>query len=1122
MGFLPLKGYAMTLLLWLLLVASGAAGLIYEILWVRQLALIFGVSSFAIATVLAVFMGGLALGSALFGRWVDRGQRPLRWYAALEIGIGVWGLLSPLGLAALDPIYIALYPAIRSAEWVGVLLKFLLAAAVLLPPATLMGGTLPVLSRFVVRRLGEVGWRVGTLYASNTVGAVLGCFLAGFVLVAAMGVRSTLWLAVALNVLVALGALLLDRAVGAPAPEPAAKGRRPRADEGGDAFDGLTIRLVTWGFAVTGFAALCYEVFWTRLLVYILGQTTYAFATMLTTFLLGIAVGSFIFARLADRSRDPVRLFALTQMAGAVAAFLVLPSIPRIMAFFAFAGGPYEVESWWLSVGAKFAAAGVTMFVPTLLLGGAFPIVGRIVTRRLNAVGGTVGNLYAANTIGAIVGSVASGFILIPVFGVRVSLALVTCLSFGLGMLLFTRSRAWHLSGARVGVLAALAAFLIANVSLARTTPLIFSTTRIVETPDRFEVLYSKEGIDASLAVIERRHDGVKELNINGATTAYTAYEDLQSHLPLGHLPMLFHPDPREVLVVGFGFGSTARAALCYDVERVDCVELVRDEVETAPLFFEQNRGALHDPRFHLIIGDGRNHILATRETYDAISFNAVHPKLSPNLYTRDFYELCRARLGPNGTLCAWVPTNWMTEREYRSVLATFAAVFPHSTLWWNNPGHTVIVATGEPLELDYDDLTRRLAQPEVREHLAEVNLAQPMTLLGTLLLNEADLHAYIAGVPLDTDDHPLIEFSRASHLLPDRDVLEGLERVRSHPATLLDSPLDPAVAAALDRQYDAMGHVLRGQIADWLDHDIPGALESFRAAEALAPADRNLAYLLTVAEHERQTLLASDTSLLSDVTGLTMKAQLDLAEGRAQAALGAYRRAVTLAPEAPEVHYNLARALDELGRPEEALPIYEKALVLDPEFIDALLKLAASAQTMGDLPRAREALERAMALDPDDAGARSDLGVLLRRMGDEEGAIAQSLAAIRTDSTLAPAHANLGLIHARRGDFASAEEAFRRVLDLTPDWAEAHNNLALLYLKTGDAQKAEAAFRRAIALDSGYARAHANLGALHAQQGDFTRAIGEWRRALEIDPDEPVARANLARTLDAQRKAAE
>ena len=1114
----------MNFLLWSLLVASGAAGLIYEILWARQLALIFGVSSFAIATVLAVFMGGLALGSTLFGRWVDRGQRPLRWYASIEAGIGIWGLLSPFGLAALDPIYVALYPAINSAEWVGVALKFLLAAVVLLPPAILMGGTLPILSRFVVRSLGEVGSRVGALYAWNTVGAVLGCFLAGFVLVAAVGVRSTLLLAVALNVLVAVGAMLLDRA-GAeptqPALEPATKSRRP-AGEAGEVSDDLTIRLVTWGFAVTGFAALCYEVFWTRLLVYILGQSTYTFATVLTTFLLGIAVGSFIFARLADRSRDPVRLFALTQVAGAVAAFCVLPSIPWIMAFFTFARGAHDMESWWFAVAAKFAAAGATMFVPTVLLGGAFPIVSRIVARRLDSVGGTVGHIYAANTIGAIAGSVAAGFVLIPVFGVRVSLALVTCLSFGLGMLLFTRSRGWQVSGARVGAVAALAAFLVANVSLARTTPLIFSTARIVEAPNQFEVLYSKEGIDASLAVIERRLGGIKELNINGTATAFTGYEDIQVHLLLGHLPMLFHPDPREVLVVGFGFGSTSRAALCYDVDRVDCVELVRDEVETAPLFFEQNRGALHDPRFNLIIGDGRNHILATRETYDAISFNAVHPKHSPNLYTRDFYELCRARLKPNGTVCAWIPTNLMTEGEYRSVIATFAAVFPHSTLWWNNPGHTVLVATGEPLELDYSKLSRRLALPKVREHLAEVNLAAPMTLLGTLLLNETDLHAYIADVPIDTDDHPLIEFSRATNVLPGRDVLGGLEQVRSHPASILASPLDSGVVDGLDRQYDAMGHVLHGQIADWLDHDIPGALESFRAAAGLVPDDLNLAYLQGVAEHERQVVRASDTSQLADVPSLTMKARLDLAEGRSEAALDAYRRAVALAPEAREVHHNLARALGELGRPGEALPLYEKALALDPEYVSALVGLAATAHALGDLPRAREALEQALALDPDDAGARSDLGVLLRRLGDEKGALVQSLAAVRAEPTLAAAHANIGLIYARRGNLAAAEKAFLRVLNLSPDWAEAHNNLALLHLKTGDAQKAEAGFRRALASDPGYARAHANLGALYAQQGDINRAIGEWRRALELDPNEPVARANLARALKAEKVTAE
>ena len=1109
----------MNAVLWLLVLASGAAGLAYELLWMRLLALVFGVSSFAVVTVLAVFMGGLALGSALFGRLINRGGRPLQWYAAMEAGIGALGLASPFLIEATSHAYITAYVTLEGAEALSVAIKFVLASAVLLPPTILMGGTIPVLSRLVVEHAGHVGWRVGAIYAFNTLGAVTGCFLTGFVALAALGVSATLQWAVVLNLAAAFGALALDRlrASGPEVPSPLPDSSREALAAPIVPSDRV-VRLVTWTYAATGFAALCYEVVWTRLLVYVLGQTTYAFTTMLTTFLFGVALGSFIFARLADRSRDPVRLFAVTQCAGAVAAIGVMPSIEHLMAFSPYTAAGYSVQPWWSSIGPKFLAAGATMLVPTLLLGGAFPIVSRIVVGRLDTIGGSIGRVYALNTLGAILGSVVAGFLLVPLFGVRLTLSVVTCVSFALGVFLFAYSRSWKRRSLRWAALGASAAFFLLNVGVSTRTPLILSTARIARALQGFEVLYAKEGLDASLAVVQRRADGIKELNINGANTAFTAYEDIQVHLLLGHLPMLFHPNPQKALIVGFGFGSTARAMLCYDPERVDCVELVRDEIETASLFFEQNRGVLDDPRLRLLIGDGRNHIFATQETYDAISFNAVHPRFSSSLYSEDFYRLCKERLSPNGTVCAWLATNAMTPDEYKMLVRTFVRVFPHATLWWVNPGHTVLVATGHPLALDIDVFRGRLAAPAVRQHLAEVNLEAPEVLLGMLLLNETDLASYTRGDLLHTDDRPRMEFPWAVAEGMASEIVETLRRLRSHPTTILAGPPGTTAWAALNQQYVAMGHVIEGQVRDWLSRDIPLALEAFKRARALVPGDANVGYFLAAAERDQQRLRTVDVRAIADVGQLMMKGRVELAGGRPESALAAFQKVTELMPEATEAHAHLGQTLNQLDRHVEAVEAFERALKLAPDDVAALVGLASVRSRTGDLEGAQPLLERAISLQPDAAAAYVHLGAVLFQLGEEDAAFSASRTALQLDSTLVEAHSNLGMLYARRGDFERAEREFLAVTDAMPNAAEAHNNLALVYGRTGEVERAEEALRRAIAIDGEYARAYVNLGALYAQTGRLDQAVKAWRIALKIDPSEPFARANLARHKAASR----
>jgi len=650
----------LTAVILLIFLLSGFAGLAYELVWVRTLSLVFGVSSQAISTVLAAFMGGLALGSLIFGRRADRSRSPLRLYAGLEVGIAVSALLLPYSFSMINRLYVSMAQTFPAHSWTFTTTRFLLCFAALLVPTTLMGGTLPAISRFFVVRLDRVGRGTGLLYGVNTVGGVLGCLVASFLLLGLLGARGTTLVAAVVNLGVALAALRIaaryariDAVAGTPSAPPqqqdaASEPHPPRAGLAETSRPWLgTFVLVAYGIA--GGSALAYEVLWTRVLVYFVGMTVYSFAIILATFLAGLALGSFYFAPIADRRKDLLSVFGLLELAIGLSAVGLLQTIGVV---FSSTAGHLSVLGL---LGRHFAQVSLLMLVPTFLMGAVFPVVTRLYTPQVRWLGGSLGNLYAANTVGAVLGSLLAGFVLLPALGAQKSVVLVAAINALLGMVALvlspsrTRMRQWALG-------LAIPSLLVAGFVSARIRPTVTYCPAF-----RHEalntLLYYREGAEASLAVLGGPL-GNRGLNINGETTAYNNYFDITVHKMLGHVPMLLAKEPRSALIIGFGLGSTAASVACYPLERIDCVELVPEETETARYFLADNRDVLNDPRFHFIVGDGRNHLLTCRANYDAISMNAIHPSYSPYLYTREFYELCRSRLGENGVMCAWLPTN--------------------------------------------------------------------------------------------------------------------------------------------------------------------------------------------------------------------------------------------------------------------------------------------------------------------------------------------------------------------------------------------------------------------------------------------------------------------------------
>src|SRR5438552_8271560 len=418
---------------------SGVSGLLYEVVWARMLHLLFGDTVLAVSTVLASFMAGLAMGSFWIGRYIDRRRRVLAVYAGLEAGIGLSALLLPVVLQALTPLYVWLHQSLSSSFWLFSLVRFLLAFCLLCVPTALMGATLPVLTRYLVQNSATLGWNVGALYALNTGGAVLGCFTAGYVLIGSVGLSRTVWIGAALNFAIALVAWLGQRWIEAPGAREVPSSS-PRDTAPAVALYDRTVRRVLWSFALAGCAALSYEVIWTRALTFFVGNSTYAFSAMLTTFLCGLALGSALVARISDRSANVLALLGALQVGIGVYGILTIAILGRLF---------YGLDGWWegfsnaywgAPLGLTFLKTFVVILPPTLCMGATFPLVSKIVAQGPDMVGRGVGTAYACNTLGAIAGAWLSGFVAIPLLGIHHSLALTALLSLGTGGVLLASS----------------------------------------------------------------------------------------------------------------------------------------------------------------------------------------------------------------------------------------------------------------------------------------------------------------------------------------------------------------------------------------------------------------------------------------------------------------------------------------------------------------------------------------------------------------------------------------------------------------------------------------------------------------------------------------------------------
>jgi predicted membrane-bound spermidine synthase len=814
---------------------SGTASLTLQVVWFKQLQFALGSSTWSVSVTVAAFFLGLALGGALGGRIADRALRPLRTYGRLELALG---LSVPIITAALRawPVWTTwIAGALTTGSPFAIPLTAAVAFAILLAPTCLMGATLPVLVRHLVVARAEVANRVGLLYGANTLGASFGTLTAGFLWIGALGVTGTAWLAAALYGLAGLAALALARGV-APAS-------RSEAPELPVQRAGLVVAVC----AASGLLSIAYEVVWFRVLRNFATPTVYAFSAMLGVYLLGLVVGAIVTARWISREKATLlRNFALVQAAialAAVASLALLAIGPALRVL---------LDPRQLPLPAAFLDAtddalgfllvtGVTLAVPTVLIGISFPLATELVTDRVGAVGGRVGALYAWNTLAGVAGSLAAGFVLVPVLGSQGALTLLACGNAALFVAIMAIEprlsrdrRTWGSGLAMVGA---------AGICLLALGPAALRPALI---PTHGRVLAFVESIDGTYLLAEHEDPGFppfRQLIVNGISYANTIVTGRRYMSLLADLPILLHDGPSEVLVICVGTGTTVGAVSTHpDVTAVTAVDLSQTVFDLAPLFASTNERFHENPKVRRIVADGRHFLLGTDRSFDVLTFEPPPPSDAGvvNLYSEEFYRLARRRMRPGAILAQWIPVNEVgREAVPRMMLRALTREFPHVSLWMGNGRDGIALASDQALRIDPTALATRMAAPEIAPHLAAVGIDSVEDLLATFVAADGDLAPFLRDAPSVTDDRPRIEYF---NLYPPGDIAYAeVRRGRRSIADHLSSPVD---RARLDRSIavvDAIGEARDAAAAkDWAE-----AARVARAGLALDPGNPYLAFVL-------------------------------------------------------------------------------------------------------------------------------------------------------------------------------------------------------------------------------------------------------------------------------------
>lgn len=1005
---------------------SGASSLMLEVVWSKALGHVIGNTLEAITTVVASYMGGLALGAAWAGRSGLGQKRPVLAYGVLEMGIGLFGIASPFLIRALDAPLGAAYAAFgaTSPAYAGV--RFLVTFGLLLVPTTMMGATLPILVSWGTRR-ADLARVLGTLYAVNTAGAVAGTVLAGFVLLPAVGLSRTALLAGLVSLTLGAAMALLDRrrpaaemspAAGTPAP--AAAAARSKSHVVVDPAERPRLMLVL--FALSGAVSLSTQIAWTRVGAILLGSSVYSFTLVLATFLVGISAGAALVVPWIARRGASWRLFAVLQW---IAAVGILYASVRI------ADAPWSLLAnvvsmngrvQWLWLQESLLLAGF-MLPACLAFGAIFPVATRLSALPADTPSHTTGRAYGWNTMGTITGALLAGFLLMRVIGMRGTLLAVAATALVIGCIAWfaaparAKKRSSIPEGAPIGSLAVpalvVASFVVAAffappwnrglLAIGVFRPLIASNAERAMTPaaarqslrDKMameELLSFEEGSSATVSVHRTKSEPpIVALRVNGKTDASTSI-DMKTQILAGQLAMMWAPDSARVAIVGYGSGITVGSTLTHPLRSLDCIELEPAVLAADRFFRPYNGDAMSDPRLALHVEDGRTYIARSREPYDVIISEPSNPWLAGvnNLFTVDYYRLVEKSLARDGVFCQWIQFYEMSSVTLASLVRSLNEVFPRAQVFLSNRD-LLLVATRDGRRLDVAHVAERLARPNVARDLARADVRTVADLVALRLSDLPGLIPVLPAAPLNLDDRPFVEYRAPIDfyaVLPSELPFSEQAVRAADPVTELArwTQGSPAVDLAVEVTHTLMsgGNLARANV--WLNALL--ARDPSRAGPltvALADAARRRDRELQITQ-ARQALEADDRitarrlldSILrddpDDGTALVERARVSMREDSTAAARRLLERADRAGSDDERYQAALNLGILEMreGRPQEGLDRFARAVSLRPAELNGWLYQARALVGLGRANEATLLLGRAQATVADSAALRA------------------------------------------------------------------------------------------------------------------------------------------------------
>ena len=918
---------------------SGITALTYEIVWTRMLTLVFGHTVFSVSVVLAAFMAGLGFGSYLFGHAIDKlsanstdsSSTALLVYGWIEILIFVSGGLLSLIFANFAEVYSLFHSFLPESPALQNFLRVVFSFTLMLIPTTFMGATLPLISKYCVTDDKRIRKQVSLLYALNTLGAAFGCLITGFFLMGAFGVLQTVLMAATGNLIIGISALSIYKENGGIVKFSLPKIKLPRMV--------WTPEQKFWmGISfICGFTALAYEVLWTRLLVFSIASTVYSFSMMLTVFLLGIFLGSLLLIPFSSKIKNSHTILMVLQ--GGIGIY-VIGSIYGIESILSPPWNAYNLGNPAMAFWNYFRDSAALMLVPTLLLGMCFPLLIQLIANKHENIGQATGQIYAANTMGAIFGSLFSGFLFLPNFGSQASLTLLATINLFIMVLLFRTSDYLTLTIRKAMTMVFVALILFINMSIPNDLFNSFFMRDSAGKRNINKLIYFEEGLSDTVAVFKDEYGlldpSAKRLITNGISMSASNMIATRYMKLFAHVPILLVDKPDDVLVVCFGTGQTTGAAGIHPrVKTVDSLELSSSVINAGKMFADQNHDVLSNPKVNFVIQDGRNHLLTTHKLYDVITSEPPPPRtaFTVNLYTKEYYELQKRKLKPGGISAQWIPLHSQGEEEVAMHFKTFQSVFPYTMGWLSVANEILIIGSDQPIKIDFNKLNERLQEPEIKKALKDIEIPDIFSFLSNIWLLNEQVVKLGEGYPLITDNHPAIEFYLE---LGNVIGVPGQERYVFNRARFDDVAKQITNLSEENRQklkihYDAMDLYQRGVM-----YSNRGQLLK---AMTLVEDDDLFRYHLQADRKQMQRL-----AQLIEEEPDNLKYMLNLAHSFYQ--IGNYEQSMRILQLVLEKNPNLSFAslymgynLLESGKKEEALIFFQNTAKYDPQQISTVMR---------------------------------------------------------------------------------------------------------------------------------------------------------------------------------------